>query len=494
MKYLSLVSLSGCLTFVAIAPAHGGPEVTEPGGELFGFIRPGQGWTSQTIAEAAVGRAPQIAEAKARLEAASSRNEVASARLLPRTLVVARYTRLSRIDNDPLVPLSIDLEAARAGVAQIQDPAAQAVIGAQLDQLAGLAGGSIEIPENQYALSAEASYPVSQLFFEILPGLRASEAAKEARVREVDVARNVAAIEAIEAFLGHARARSAEAVARVSVRQAKTNVAAAEARLSGRTGTKTDVLRLQARLARAERDLAERQADVGRSAEAVRTLAGLAGSGPLDVGETLFAIESLGTSVSKGDEVELAWSTRDELAAVDYLVKARAQAESAARGAILPQLLASARVDYANPNNLFVPPGDTFRTSWNLSAVLQWSPDGAWSASRAANAAGAERAEAEARRAALMDLIRIEVVGARARRDAGRLALEAATRELAAAGEGYRSVKKGFELGLFDATDLIGAELELEQARLGLVDAGIELRIREARLRRARGDHLWKRG
>jgi outer membrane protein TolC len=459
------------------------------GGELFEFVQPGRGWTAQRVARAAVERSPRVASARARLDAARAEAARAEAGVLPRARVAARYTRLSEIDNDPLVDLTVDVDAARAGIAQIGDPATRAVLGPQIEQLSELGGASIEIPQNQYALSAQVRYPVSQLFLEIIPEIRAREEAAEAASAETDVARNVAALEAIEAFYEHARARSALEVSRLAVKQAGVNLEAAEARLAAKTGTRPDLLRFQARLAAVEREKAERTAAVAASASAVRTLAGIDGEGPLPVGELLST--SIAGLAAEG-LVDRALETRDELRAVRRLVSAREAAAAAARGGAWPKLLADARYDYANPNNLFVPPGDRFRSSWSLSGILSWSPDGAWKATRDAARADAEVRAAEGQAGALRDLVRIEVTGAEARVAAARTALAASRRGLTAAEAGYRAIARGYALGLYDATDLIEAELQLEEARLGLIDAGVELRVRHARLRRAVGEHLWE--
>lgn len=453
----------------------------------------GDALTLQRMADLAVARAPQVHAARARLEAAQAGVAEAQAGILPRVQLNARYTRLSEIDNDPLVALSIDLDAARAGTAQITDPAARAVIGAQIDQLAGLAQGRIVIPQNQYAFSAQLDYPASQLFFEILPGVEARSKSATAAALDVDVVRNVVALEAMEALLGHARAQRALQVARRAEARAKTNLDAARARAEVGQASRPDVLRFEARSAEAQGAVAAREADVQRSAVAVRTLAGLPGQGPAELAASVFTAPESSTG-DAATWVEKAYAERDELEALSERTLAGARAADAAAGAMLPTLAASARVDYANPNNLFVPPGDEFRTSWSLSAVLSWSPDGAWAAHKATDAARARARETRALMEALRDLVRIEVHEAHARRRAAEQGWAAAKRSAAAAETGYEAVREGYELGVFDATDLIDSELQLERARLGVIDASVSFRIWQVRLQFRSGARLWQSG
>ena len=192
------------------------------------------------------------------------------------------------------------------------------------------------------------------------------------------------------------------------------------------------------------------------------------------------------------DLVEAAWKLRDEMQAANSLVQAREYAVRASKGAMSPGLGVEAAVDYGRPNVLFTPPIDEFRTSWNVSAVLSWSPDGTWSASRAKERAAAQEAEAKSQREQLKDFIRIEVVSAEAAYRAALESVRAALRQVDAAEEAYAAKRRGFEVGIFDATEVIDAEVDVNRARLALIDAAAGLRVRESALRTAIGEHLWE--
>jgi outer membrane protein TolC len=212
----------------------------------------------------------------------------------------------------------------------------------------------------------------------------------------------------------------------------------------------------------------------------------------LAFGERLTEVPELLVQEDTEDLVEAAWKLRDEMQAANSLVRAREHAVRSARGAMSPGVGVEAAVDYGRPNALYVPPIDDFRTSWNVSAVVSWSPDGTWSASRAKERTIAQEAEAKAQREQLRDFIRIEVVRAQVAYRASLESVRAAKREVDAAEEAYAAKRRGFEVGISNAVEVIDSEVEANRARLALINAAASLRVRESALRTAIGEHLWE--
>ena len=453
---------------------------------------PGVPWSIARIARRSAQTVYLVEAADRRIDQAVATTQEVRAAAIPRFDLRARYTRLSPINNAPLAPIPVDFDAARDVLAQVQDPAAQQLLGGQLDVLEGISQGSIQIPQNQYNFRAAVRYPLLALFVEILPGIRTAQNVESASRFESNVARNDVALELIEIYMNHARARGSLAVAELALQQAEANRAQAEARLRGGIGNRPDVARFEARVAAAERGVAQSQADVESTANALRTLLDIEGKGPLAFQERLTEVPESAFEQSVQDLVEAAWKLRDEMQAANSLVRAREYASRTARGAMAPGVGVEAAVDYGRPNALFVPPIDEFRTSWNVSAVVSWSPDGTWAASRAKERAVAEEAEAKAQREQLRDLIRIEVVGAEAAYRASLESVRAAKRQVDAAEEAYAAKRRGFEVGISDAVEVIDSEIDVNRARLALIDAAALLRVRESALRTAIGEHLWE--
>ncbi len=453
---------------------------------------PGVPWSIARVAQRAAQTVHLVAAADRRIDQAVATTQEVRAGVIPQFDLRARYTRLSPIRNAPLASIPVDFDAARQVLTQVQDPAAQQLIGGQLDALEEISTRSIRVPQNQYNFRAAVRYPLLALFIQILPGIRAARNGEIATRFESNVVRNDVALELIEIYMNHARARGSLAVAELALTQAQGNRDQAEARLRGGVGNRPDVARFEARVAAAERGVAESRADVESTANTLRTLLDLEGRGPLAFEERLTQVPTPRFKESTEDLVEAAWKLRDEMQAANALVKSREYAVRAARGAMAPGLGVEAAVDYGRPNPLYVPPVDEFRTSWNVSAVLSWSPDGSWSASRAKERVAAQEAEAKSQREQLRDFIRIEVVRAEAAYRASFESVRAAKRQVEAAEEAYSAKRRGFDVGVFDATEVIDSEVDVNRARLALINAAAGLRVRESALRTAIGEHLWE--
>lgn len=453
---------------------------------------PGVPWSIARVAQRSAETVHLVQAADRRIDQAVATTQEVRAGVIPRFDLRARYTRLSPIPNAPLAPIPVDFDTARDVLAQVQDPAAQQLLGGQLDVLEGISEGSIQVPQNQYNFRAAVRYPLLALFVQILPGIRTAESAETASRYQANVARNDAALEVVQLYMDHARARGALAVADLALRQAESNRLQADARLRGGVGNRPDVARFEARVAAAERAVAESRADVEATSNAIRTLLDIPGKGPLSFEERLTEVPESAFRESTDDLVEAAWKLRDEMQAANALVRAREYGARSAKGAMAPGLGVEAAVDYGRPNALFTPPIDEFRTSWNVSAVLSWSPDGTWTASRAKQRALAEEAEAKSQREQLKDFIRIEVVRAEAAYRASLQSVRAAKRQVQAAEEAYAAKRRGFEVGISDAVEVLDSEVDVNRARLALIDAAATLRIRESALRTALGEHLWE--
>lgn len=448
-------------------------------------LRGDDGWTAERVARRVLDVSHQLDAAEAGLRAATARVKEARTAVLPRIQLLARYTRLTPIDNDPLVSLPGGGASAQALAAQVDDPEARAL---WQTQLSVLEESVIQIPENQGAFVVSLAYPVSPLFLEILPAVRAQVGVEAARRFEVEVAALDVELQAVELYFLHARARAAAAVAEQAVVEANQNVERARARLAQGLSNRPEVLRFEARLAEAQGVRAERQADVQATAVGLSVLLDLGSEVRLGVTESL---ETTPPSRYEGTAAELAeraHRVRPALRVLSMLEQTRVQQARARQGAAFPELSVQLEANAARPNALYVPPGDEFRTNGAASVVLHWSVDGAIAASQGARALRAEAAQLRAQLETLRDTVHIEVARTKARYGASLLRLGSAKAQLAAAQEAYRARARAYQLGVEEGTELLGASLDLDRARLAVVDAGVEVRIRDAQLLRAVGE------
>jgi outer membrane protein TolC len=152
-----------------------------------------------------------------------------------------------------------------------------------------------------------------------------------------------------------------------------------------------------------------------------------------------------------------------------------------------PRLDAQASALYANPNPRFFPQEEKFDGTWEIGAVLSWTPTDIGGANAASGAAEARARELAAQRRGLQDGIRVEVENALVEAAQARYAIEVSATTLAAAEESYRVRQELFRAGRATFTELQDALTEFTRARLELANSHIAARIALTQLHHAMG-------
>jgi outer membrane protein TolC len=456
------------------------PEEPPPAFDLES-LRTDGGLTADAAASRAIATAPGLLRARAAVEEAEAGARRAWYGVLPRVDLSARYTRLSEVENPEFgseVP-----DEARALIEQVDDPEARLLFTGIVE------GSQFTFPQvlDHFSLRATLSYPLSDLILTVLPTYRSLERAESsARARE-EGERAAVALQAREAYYAWVRGRAAFIVAEASVAEVEAQRQQVAALVDAGASPRVDLMRVDALVAAAHVAVAQARAGVAVALAALRTLLHVEPGVELAIGEDLTrapppspgALEALTTR---------ALEERDEVRALNELIASREEAVTAARGRRWPSLGVSASVEVANPNPRVFPQTREWRGTWDVSAVISWSPNTFLDARGEANGARAQAAQVRADLAALEDVIRTDVTRSFEERAAAEAAFEAATVGLAAAEESYRVRWEQLRAGAAVTADLIDANAELTRARLDLVDAAIDIRLAAARLRRAVGE------
>ncbi|MEM6956370.1 MAG: TolC family protein, partial [Myxococcota bacterium] len=337
---------------------------------------------------------------------------------------------------------------------------------------------------NNYAFRASVTYPVSDLFFTILPAYRAQESGIEAQEAQLDVERAQVALRAREAFYEVIRARANASAAQKSLEQAEANRDRVAALVEGGALARVELLRLQAQVAQARVGISQADSGVQVAEHALRVLLHIERSEPVRIGEDLRAVPPPFED-DVNETVERALEQRVEVQALERAVTAQERAIRAELGRRYPQLALQANLDYANPNNRIIPQREEFDATWDLSIVLSWSPNDFGSARQRVIEAQAQVTQLETDMDALRDGVRIEVEQAVAQYEAARAGLEAAEAGLVAAEETRRVRVAQLDAGAAVTADLVDAETDLTRARLSMVNTTIDLHLLRARLVRA---------
>lgn len=472
------------------APPVSGVDVREePGFDLSRLHTPG-GLTADAAAARAVETARSIERARAAIELSEAGARRAWLGVLPQVDLSARYTRLSRVSNPSFGGGGLTPEqeaAARDLIAGVADPNAQLLFTGTLEaQLALVDGFTFPQILDQFGLRASVTYPVSDVFLTILPTYRALLDATEASRVQVEVERETVAFSAREAYYGLVRARGAQVVAQASVAQAQAQRRQVAALVEAGAAARVDLMRVDAALASAQVAVTRTGAGVAISEAALRQLLHLPGTDAVEVGDDMRRAPPA-LPGTRDELVDRAVSARAEVRALQTALSAQRAQVDVQRNRRYPHFAVAANLDVANPNNRIVPQEREFRATWDLSAVVSWSPNELLDASRRADEARATMAQTEADLRALEDGIRVDVIRAFEQRAAAAGAIEAAAAGLAAAEEQYRVRFEQLQAGAAVTSDLIDANTDVTRARLQLLDAHIDLHVAAARLRRAVG-------
>jgi outer membrane protein TolC len=157
------------------------------------------------------------------------------------------------------------------------------------------------------------------------------------------------------------------------------------------------------------------------------------------------------------------------------------------RANLRPYITGVAAVEPARPNMRFVPPTDSWRTSWTLGINVTWPlfDSGRSKAESFALASGADAVDA--RRRELQDLLALEVRQRLLDLESGKAALAASGEAVTAATEARRVVEERFRAGVATNTEVLDAQLALLDAQVEQTRIQASLRMSEARLVRAVG-------
>lgn len=450
-----------------------------------------------TIAEAearAHASAPSIARAQVSVRIAEAGAREARVALFPELTLSFRATYFSRVRNPPLgqgiTQEQRDLTtAALQGLVNDQDTV---ILDAIFQELyTGLnQSTNVSFPffRSHYSFDAQVTYPVSAAFASVLPAYRAAGLAEEAARMQEDVERQGISMRVREAYLEHVRAVGAFNVAELALAQAEAHREQVQAFVDAGTASRADLLRVEATVAQVRVSVAQARSGVQISARAL----GLLMAGPDDPIPTIAIGEDLSqppTPVGGSiDELEQrALENRTELAALRLSARSQELMARSRRNARYPVLALQGTATMSNPNTNYFPLTREFRGVWNVSAVVSWSPNTFATQNAQWHRAQAELERIETDHQALVDGVRLEVAQGYESYNAARDAFTEAEAGLRAAEEAYRVRFEQLRLGAAVTRDLIDAQVDVNRARLTVIDAAIEMRIAHARLERAVG-------
>lgn len=428
------------------------------------------GLTAEVAARRAIATSFSARAAQATATAASARQEGAKLDYIPQTTLIARYTRISPYTN-PLVSGGVETTAAPGTV----NPA---VVASEPTRY--------PVFENQYLLQANVTVPLTDYIFKIRRSYSAATSFAEAARFDVVAARAAASVAAKRAYYDWLRGIGGLVVAEQTLAVATAH--ANDARLLFRAGSSSsaDVLRAEAAVAAAELVVERAKAIMTSTEWNLKTLTHAPEEEHLDPGESLDApLPPLGANLHS--ILNEAYANRAEIKSTARNIEAARELISVARADRAPALSAFGDLIYANPNNRTFPPTADFVPSWQIGALLTWSP-------KKYLVAGTSSADQEARASALesqlsaaRDAVVREVVDAYSTAVAADAGIRTTARQLDAAREAYRVSRVLYNGGRATGTTLLDAEYALAQARFDHLNARTDARVARVQLEHAAG-------
>jgi outer membrane protein len=433
-----------------------------------------EGLTAEAAARRASERALSVQRAGAGQAVAEAGLRAARLGYVPRTLVSARYTRLSDVE---------------AGTIPAFDTAACLQDGAACQQNPGAFTRNVVLQEpilDQIVLHGQVGSTLTDLIGYQRLQVEAAQADVRAAAASGQVAKDEAALAGLAGFYELVRARAQLVLARDAAAVAERRLTEAEARRTGGLTTDLDRLAVRAQVAGALRLVAVAEGRAVVAEANLRDLLEMSADEPLKLAGTFDGPPPAPADVETllaGKPV----ANRPDVAAARARAEATEARAAADRTRLYPALNLSFNVDEARPNQRIFPQKEEFVATWDASVVLSWSLDGALiSDARADQQAAAAREQ----RLAARDLSQALERGVRQARvglQAALAGVDAQRQAATSAAERARLVGERRKAGVATETDRLDAEAAELSARLGLVDALVDAWLAHARLRRALG-------
>lgn len=411
------------------------------------------GLDARRAGELAAAYTPNVDRQQAGVAQALSQQGEARLGYLPRFEASVRYTHLSVIELPPL----------NFGGQEIANPFPQI--------------------NNLYTLRGTVTLPVSDWFLTVRPAAQAAGLQAEAATWQVEIARQDAAWQAQQAWYGWLLALGAIDVSEQSLVLVRSTLTDVQSLFEAGQATRADIARVESAIASAELQVLNANNNADAAAATLRTLLGLESGAPLAIAEDVTGplewqaptLEAL---------VERAQNERAEVQAIRTAVQALEWNERLQGAGMLPRFAVAGNLDIANPNTRYNPQDEVFRTTWDATAQVTWSPNDFAAARRRQEQVQAQAMSLEADLQYAQDGIAIEARDAWMEWQTAQDSLSLVDTQLRVAEEEYRTRRELAFAGVAPASELTESLLSVTQARFAVLQVWVQQRAARARIER----------
>lgn len=348
-------------------------------------------------------------------------------------------------------------------------------------------GASFTTLKDNLSLSGRISVPLSDYVLRLSDAAASSKAGSESAKYALRAQEMALDKDARTLYFNWLRAKGAVEIAQKAVERTRARLEDARASFTVGTISKGELLRIEAQVANTETTLTSAKAAEelthGQLAIIMQEW-----NASYRVGEGIPEPSSIAASQEKVEDlVREAHSRRMEVKAVDESIKLYRHGASATRASALPRIDATGDITYADPNTRYFQRQHEWNLTYSAGIAATWTVFDTFLQSAAARELEANAQAAEARRIELKAVVANEVLTSYLDLAKARDQYAQQQVALAAAEEAYRVTTELFRAGRATGTDLIESENALLQAKLGEIDARINLTVAAITLRHATG-------
>jgi outer membrane protein TolC len=472
-------------------PALGGTPVDEPPTrplEIEGLAVQQGGLTADDTARRALAASSSVHQKRAELAAADARIRQTTIQFFPKLGLRASYTRLSEVDppsfggGGALVgatapgPLSVGACPTGGGEC-VLDRAGERVGAAEFEF-------GIDYLEDNYALSANLTIPLSDYILRLSDAAASASASEEASRYAYEAERRKVQVDARVLYYNWLRAHAQVFIAQNALQRTRARLEDARSVFSVGRLANADVLRIEALVANAELTVQQAMALRALTGAQLAIVMDDEEGGEYAIGQGVPEVPTL-PPVERAQAqraIAAALQNRLELKAVDAAQRALRRGEEAMSAGAWPRLDAVGDVTYANPNPRIFPPANEWNATWSVGVVASLNLDEPFLSAARADELAAQAEATRGQRRGIEAAIVNEVVSSQLDLVKAQAALRASEVSVRAYEEAYRVATELFRVGRGTTTDLIDAESELLAAKLATTNARIDLVIAAVRL------------
>jgi outer membrane protein TolC len=446
------------------------------------------GLTADATSQRAIAASSDLMQRRAELEQANAKIRQTTIQFFPQLVVRGSYTRLSPVavefGQGALVGAQnagrLEVGACPGGMGQcVLDSAGQPV---------GAASFEIENLEDNYAVGASLTIPLSDYILRLSDAATSAQASRRAARYSLAAERARVDTDARVLYYNWLRAHGQVYVAQKALERTRARLQDAQAAFSVGSLTQADVMRIEALVANGQ--LALEQAESLRQLTRAQLAIIMSDMGPADyhVGEAVppSAVDAPAEG-SAHPLIAEAWGKRYELKALDSTIEALENGQSAARAGGYPRIDAVGDATYANPNQRYFPPKQDWNATWSVGVVASWNVGETFLSGARGDELAAQTENLRGQRVRLEALIASQVVSAVLDLRTAQAALQTSEITVRATEEAYRVTADRFRVGRATTTDMVTAETDLLGAKQTQINARIDSAIAGLRLQQALG-------